>query len=102
MRLINRWGWLALVLLCVATFHVLGADTRLIDAAKKADKATLRALLQQRVDVNAPEPDGTTPLHWAVEADDAEAVELLIRGGANVKAANRYGVTPLSRAAING
>ena len=25
-------------------------------------------------DVNAPEPDGTTPLHWAVRADDLAKV----------------------------
>ena len=29
-------------------------------------------------------------------------VELLLRAGANVKAANRYGVTPLSLACTNG
>jgi uncharacterized protein len=34
--------------------------------------------------------------------DDLETVSLLIRRGANVKAANRYGVTPLSLACING
>ena len=32
----------------------------------------------------------------------AETVELLIRAGANVKAANRYGVTPLWLACMNG
>jgi uncharacterized protein len=49
-----------------------------------------------------PEPDGTTPLHWAVRQDDLATAERLIRAGANVKAANRYGVTPLSLACING
>ena len=32
----------------------------------------------------------------------AEIVELLVRAGANVKAANRYGVTPLWLACVNG
>jgi uncharacterized protein len=62
----------------------------------------LAALLQQRGDVNKPEADGTTALHWAVRNDDVALVDRLIRAGASVKAANRYGVTPLYLAAVNG
>ena len=43
-----------------------------------------------------------TALHWAAYQDDLEIAELLVRAGANVKAANRYGVTPLSLACTNG
>jgi ankyrin repeat protein len=75
---------------------------RLVDAVKAADKTAVRSLLAQRVDVNAPQADGTTALHWAAHGDAAEIVELLIRAGANVKAANRYGVTPLWLACMNG
>ena len=39
------------------------ADSPLSDAVKRGDHAAVRALIQQRVDVNAPEVDGTTPLH---------------------------------------
>src|SRR6267142_2033606 len=88
------------LIICLAT--TAPAQVRLVDAAKKADKAAVRALLQQRLDVNAAEPDGTTALHWAARLDDLETADVLIRGGANVKAANRYGVTPLSLACING
>jgi len=49
----------------------------------------------------ADDPDGTTPLHWAVRANDVDAAQRLIRAGANPDAANRYGVTPLSLAAEN-
>ena len=66
------------------------------------DRAKVRALLKQRVDVNAPQVDGMTALHWAAYQDDLEIAELLVRAGANVKAANRYGVTPLSLACTNG
>ena len=38
------------------------------------------------VDVNAAQPDGTTALHWAVVWNNDEAVKLLLRAGANVKA----------------
>ena len=46
--------------------------------------------------------DGTTDLHRAVRTGDVQAIARLITGGANVNAANRYGVTPLSLAADNG
>jgi ankyrin repeat protein len=52
--------------------------------------------------VNAPEPDGTTPLMRAVREDKSAEVDRLLRAGADVKAANRYGVTALSLACING
>jgi ankyrin repeat protein len=79
-----------------------GAEARLATAVKSGDKAAIQALLQQRIDVNAPEADGTTALHWAVRNDDAALVEQLIRLGADAKAANRYGITPLYLAAVNG
>lgn len=43
-----------------------------------------------------------TALHWAVFHDDTELTKQLIAAGADVKAANRYGVTPLSIACQNG
>lgn len=52
-------------------------------------------------DINAPEADGTTPLHWAVRADDLAKVNKLLAAGADAKAANRYGVTPLYLACQN-
>ena len=53
-------------------------------------------------DVNAREVDGTTALHWAVRADNAEETRRLLRAGARPDVTNRYGVTPLSLAAANG
>ena len=50
----------------------------------------------------APEPDGTTALHWAVRSGNVAAVDALIASGANVSARNRYGITPLSLAAEAG
>ncbi|HYR84603.1 MAG TPA: ankyrin repeat domain-containing protein [Terriglobia bacterium] len=79
-----------------------GDTTKLVDAIKNQDRAAVRALLDQRVEVNAAERDGTTALHWAVYMDDLATAELLIRAEANVKVSNRHGVTPLSLAALNG
>jgi len=77
-------------------------ETPLINAVKAADKTGVRTLINQRVDVNVPQTDGATALHWAADRDDPEMVELLVRAGANVKAVNRYGVTPLWLAGVNG
>jgi ankyrin repeat protein len=43
-----------------------------------------------------------TALHWATYHDDLEQVKLLLEAGADPKAANRYGVTPLALACTNG
>jgi len=79
-----------------------GASTPLIDAVKQGNAAGVRARLQQKVDVNAAEVDGTTALHWAARADDQELMRLLLRAGADPRRANRYGITPLQLAAVNG
>ncbi len=74
----------------------------LVEAVKHADASAVRTLLDDRVDVNAPEADGTTALHWAVRLDRLEVTGVLIAAGADVMAANAFDVTPLSLAAING
>src|SRR5215207_1717625 len=78
------------------------ADARLAGAASKRDLPAVRALLAQKVDVNAPDVQGTPALHWAVRVDDVDLAKLLIAAGADAKIANRYGVTPLSLAASAG
>jgi len=77
-------------------------DTRLVEALKSGDTAAALALIQKRVDVNVPEPDGTTPLHWAVRMNNLDLVNRLLRAGANPKAVNRYEVTPIQLACLNG
>src|SRR5260370_32197130 len=79
------------------------SDTRLSDAAMQGDKDAVRSLLKQKIDVNAPQGDGTTALHWAAYRDDLEIVKLLLASGANVQAATREGaITPLLMACQNG
>ncbi len=46
--------------------------------------------------------DGTTALHEAAHVDDIQAMTRLIAAGADATAANRYGVTPLWLACLNG
>src|SRR5688500_2307126 len=78
------------------------ADQRLAQAAAQADLQRVRQLLAARADVNAPDADGTTALHWAVWADDPETVEELLRAGATATAPNALGVTPIYTAAERG
>lgn len=94
------WKHLAAVGLAVFSMGA-GERASLIEAAKKADRAALRSLLQKPVDVNAASADGATALHWASYRDDLESAELLIRAGANVNATNDLGVTPLWLASEN-
>ena len=86
----------------VSASAAAAAKSQVADAAMKGDRAALRALLQQKADVNAPQVDGATALHWAVYRDDGEAADLLIKAGAKVDAANREGVTPLAMASLFG
>src|SRR5438034_4547431 len=97
-----RAGWWIALLFLISTEAAGAVPVRLIDAVKAADRDAIRTLLQQRVDVNAAEPDGATALHWAARANDLQAADMLLRAGANVKLANRYGVTPLYLASTNG
>jgi ankyrin repeat protein len=81
----------------------IGSQSPLADAAEKADRAALRALLRTRqADVNAGQADGMTALHWAAYWDDLQTAELLLEAGANASATNRYGVPPLWLACLNG
>ena len=72
------------------------------DAAMRGDKEALRTLIGQRADVNAPQNDGATAVHWAVFKSDKEMLDLLLKAGASPKAANREGATPLWLASVNG
>ena len=62
---------------------------------RKAALAQIRA----GADVNAAQPDGTRPIHWAVYKVDHELLDELIAKKAKVEVANQFGSTPLAEAA---
>ena len=107
-RLAPRRVRITCALVATLTFFVSGAalataspDLRLVEAVKNKDPRTARTLLQEHVDANAHQADGTTALLWAAHWDDLDTATLLIRAGANANAANDHGVTSLSLACTN-
>jgi ankyrin repeat protein len=95
-------SWLLALSIASTAIPGAAADTRVADAAQQGNRNAIRMLIQQRADVNAAQPDGTTALHWAARSEDAELTAMLIKAGANVKAANRFGMTPLAVACTSG
>jgi uncharacterized protein len=74
----------------------------LADAAMARDRDRIRGLLEQKADVNAPQADGATALHWAAHWGDVETAGWLLAAGANPALANRDGATPMFLACENG
>ena len=98
----SRYIVALLVALAAAPALAAASKSPVADAVMQGDKAALRAVLQQKADVNAPQVDGATALHWAVYHDDGEAADLLIKAGAKADVKNREGVTPLAMASLFG
>jgi ankyrin repeat protein len=97
--------WLCNVAFALAlafNVHDDSARASVADAAEQMDQAAVRALVSRGADVNTPQRDGMTALHWAAYFDNREMAHLLLQAGARANAANRYGVTPLSLACTNG
>ena len=91
--------FLAGVLLSAASY---AATSDVADAAMKGDRAAVRTLIAKKADVNAPQTDGATALHWAVYHEDAALVDDLLRAGAKAVTPNREGATPFYLASIAG
>jgi len=85
----------------MASGSIAAADARLIEAIRGRNAAAVKTLLGARIDVNAPQADGATALHWAAHLDDLTTADLLLRAGARANAANDLGVTPLYLACTN-
>lgn len=78
------------------------ASDTLAEAARTADVETSKLLLKGGADVNLPEPDGTTPLLWAVYHSSSDLVKVLLDAGADANLANDLDITPLLQASRFG
>jgi uncharacterized protein len=94
--------------LLLLTFAIAAPNARsandglpLIDAVKSRNITRVREVLDQRVSAAEAESDGSSALAWAAHLDFNEAVNLLIKAGADVNSSNDYGITPLTLACTN-
>src|ERR1044071_8247052 len=75
------------------------AQSPLADKIQAGDRKAALALIAAGANVNQAQPDGSTPLHWAVYRVDRELVTALLRRGARPGVVNKYGASPLAEAA---
>jgi hypothetical protein len=94
---------LVLALACAAAAQERPADVgtasrpaagRFYAAIRADDLSALRSLIEE-YGVDAADSDGATPLMWASAVGSTDAVKLLLKAGANAKAANTSGATAL-------
>jgi ankyrin repeat protein len=74
------------------------ADGTLADLIQRGDRDAALESIRTGADVNEPQGDGTTPLHWAIYRIDPGLVAALLQRGAQPGAINSYGSTPLAEA----
>ena len=74
--------FIAAAVMVAATAISAHAQSVLADRIQAGDRRAALELVAKGVDVNQAQPDGTTPLHWAVYKIDRELVQTLLRRGA--------------------
>ncbi|HEY6454867.1 MAG TPA: ankyrin repeat domain-containing protein [Steroidobacteraceae bacterium] len=79
----------------IATPLAPPAPSDVADAVMQRDAARLKSLLKAHSDVNAPQPDGSTALHWAAYEGDAHLAAVLLAAGAHPNAVTDTRMTPL-------
>jgi len=76
-----------------------GGPQSLVDLIRDGNReAVLAAITSPAVDVNAVEPDGSTPLMWATYKVDHDMVRALLKAGAKANVTNHFGSSPLAEA----
>jgi ankyrin repeat protein len=86
------------VLFATAVTCFAESDSMLADRIEAGDRKAALEMISRNAPVNAAQPDGTTPLHWAVYRVDEELVKSLLARGAKADVVNAYGSSPLSEA----
>lgn len=95
------------LIICPSAPRVDAAPTaatsaKVADAAERQDRERVRALLARGTDANAPQPDGSTALHWAAHWNDVDIADLLVKHRADPNRVTDLGVAPLFLACGNG
>jgi ankyrin repeat protein len=87
----------------VIAFGASGAtelDTKLLEAARRAEAAEVRDLLEAGADANARAADGSTPMLYAAHFGSMSSVQALLSAKGDPNLTNRYGVGPMHEAAL--
>jgi len=77
-------------------------STELFIAVQTGDLASVETALREGIDPNTHDTTGTSLLHWAVQQDYPEIVQLLVRAGALVNEHSDHVPTHVSNAAGDG
>jgi uncharacterized protein len=86
----------------VADLGAPALPSEVADAVMDRNASRLQALLKAHADVNAPQPDGSTALHWAAYQGDAHTAAMLLAAGAHPNVVTDTGMTPLLMACEAG
>ncbi|KAK3264010.1 hypothetical protein CYMTET_27222 [Cymbomonas tetramitiformis] len=92
-KLLTDWG---------AIIEMEDPSSALCDAAGNGDMATVRRLIENKVNPNCGDYDGRTPLHLAAAEGRQQVLEYLMSAGASQHAEDRWGCTPLMDAVNTG
>jgi uncharacterized protein len=86
----------------VAEVPAPAAPSEVADAVMERNATRLQALLKAHADVNAPQADGSTALHWAAYQGDPHTAAVLLAAGAHPNVITDTGMTPLLMACEAG
>ncbi len=100
----SRSLWVVSAIIFTAAIPLLAQPPKssLADLIEQGIREAALEQIRAGADVNAPQPDGTRPIHWAVYHVDYELLDTLIAHKAKVEVANQFGSTPLAEAAKLG
>ena len=77
-------------------------ETALFLATMQRYTSIAKFLIRNGAEVNAQDPYGDTPLHWAATSNSPKIIKELVRAGAIINTKNRENCTPLHEAADCG
>ena len=81
-----------------ALFLAQAQQGKLASLIQAGNRTAALDMIRVGADVNAAQPDGTRPIHWAVYRVDYELMEALIAKKAKANVTNELGSTPLAEA----
>tara|TARA_R110002049_G_scaffold185580_3_gene353872 strand:+ start:127225 stop:128607 length:1383 start_codon:yes stop_codon:yes gene_type:complete len=87
-------------LACSTSSNAIGGEAA--DVAEQRDWHRLSNLIDQHADLDEPQADGMTALHWSAFYENESAVKRLIQADCQIDTRTRYSITPLSIACTSG